>query len=294
MLTIIIVNFNTGELLCHCLASVLSSQLELQLFLVDNGSSDGSLQQVQQQFGCDSRVTIIENGTNLGFARANNIVLRQLPSECTYVLLLNPDCLVPPGTLERMTIFMNSHSQVGIAGCFIANPDGSEQRGCRRLIPTPENSFSEFIPRFFGSPKPVAGSFNLAGGSLPPQPVEVEAISGSFMFVRRLALEIVGELDQGYFLHCEDLDWCKRFALAGWKIFFVPDVKVIHHQGTCSRSRYLRVSWHKHCGMLRFYRKFYRADYGFAVFVLAVVFIWLRFVMAISVAFLTSWLDREN
>ena len=105
----------------------------------------------------------------------------------------------------------------------------------------------------------------------------MEAISGALMLVSREAVNDVGLWDEEYFLHCEDLDWCERFRLKGWKILFVPDAPVIHYKGTCSRSRPIFVEWHKHKGMLRFYRKFFRDKYPAVVMWLVGLGVWLRF-----------------
>jgi GT2 family glycosyltransferase len=112
---------------------------------------------------------------------------------------------------------------------------------------------------------------------LPEKPVYKEAISGAFMLVRRSAMEDVGLMDEGYFLHCEDLDWCMRFRQKGWKILFVPDVEVIHAKGVCSHPRPVRVEWHKHKGMVRFYRKFFRHQYPFLLMWCVIGAVWLRF-----------------
>jgi hypothetical protein len=99
------------------------------------------------------------------------------------------------------------------------------------------------------------------------------------MLVKREAMEDVGPWDEGYFLHCEDLDWCMRFRKKGWKILFAPDAKVIHHGGACSRSRPLFVEWHKHRGMIRFYRKFFRHQYPRSMWMLVAFGVWFRFVL---------------
>jgi len=119
--------------------------------------------------------------------------------------------------------------------------------------------------------------FYLHKKPLPSQPIEVEAISGACMLVKREAIEDVGQWDEGYFLHCEDLDWCMRFRQKGWKIMFVPDAKVAHDKGTCSRSRPIFVEWHKHKGMMRFYRKFFRHQYPGVLMWLVAAGVWLRF-----------------
>jgi hypothetical protein len=105
----------------------------------------------------------------------------------------------------------------------------------------------------------------------------VEAISGAFMFVRREALEQVGPLDEGYFLHCEDLDWCMRFQQAGWQVLFVPDVEVTHYKGHSSKHQPIKILWHMHRGMVRFYRKFFRARYPLPLMWLVVAGVWVRF-----------------
>jgi GT2 family glycosyltransferase len=97
------------------------------------------------------------------------------------------------------------------------------------------------------------------------------------MLVRRSALNDVGALDEGYFLHCEDLDWCMRFGQKGWKVVFVPGASVVHDQGTCSRSRPIFVEWHKHRGMMRFYRKFFRTQYSSALLGLVAFGVWVHF-----------------
>ena len=119
--------------------------------------------------------------------------------------------------------------------------------------------------------------FHLDKQPLPHAPIEVEAISGALMLVRREAINDVGPWDENYFLHCEDLDWCMRFKQKNWKIVFVPDAPVTHFQGTCSRARPFFVAWHKHKGMLRFYRKFFRHQYPRALMGLVTFAIWLRF-----------------
>jgi GT2 family glycosyltransferase len=142
-----------------------------------------------------------------------------------------------------------------MAGCLVLNEDGTEQRGCRRNIPDPKRSLYRFtgLSRWF--PEHFA-DFNAVGTALPDAPTPVEAISGAFMLVRRDAFEAVGGWDEGYFLHCEDLDLCQRFRDHGHDILFVPAARAVHIQGTSSKGRPIRVEWHKHQGMWRFYRKF--------------------------------------
>jgi hypothetical protein len=275
-LTVIVVNFNAGELLAECVGAVLGSSVRTQVLVSDNGSTDGSIRAVRARFGADPRLTLVENGENLGFAAGNNRVLGR--AEAPYLLFLNPDCIVGPETLSRMLAFMETTPDAGMAGCIIRDPDGSEQVASRRAIPDPWIGLVRVLHLDRIWPRLTrAHRLNLTDRPLPDRPVPVEAISGSFMLVRRAALDQVGPLDEGYFLHCEDLDWFLRFARAGWGIYLVPDVEVVHHKGACSTGRPLRVEWHKHKGMARFFGKFQAGDHSLPFRALVWVGIWGHF-----------------
>ena len=275
-IAVIIVNYNSGALLAETVASVARSTLDLDIFVSDNGSVDGSVERLRNAMAGAGNLHIIENAANLGFAAGNNVVLPRTQGD--YLLFLNPDCPIEPDTIERMLDAMNAHANIGMAGCLIRNIDGSEQPGCRRFIPKPWNALMRVVnlARIFPS-NPLFRDFNLTGTPLPAQAVDMEAISGAFMLVRRSALEKVGPLDPGYFLHCEDLDWCMRFTQAGYRILFVPDVVVTHVKGACSVNRPIFVEWHKHKGMARFYRKFFRDSYPAPLLWLVYIAIWARF-----------------
>lgn len=276
-LAVIIVNYNAGALLAETVASVARSTIPVDIFVADNGSTDGSVDGLRKTIGGAANVHIIENGANLGFAGGNNAALPHTRGD--WLLFLNPDCRVEPDTLARMrAAAMEAEPDVGMAGCLIRNVDGSEQPGCRRFIPRPWNALMRVanLGRFFPG-HPLFRDFNLTGTPLPDRPVDMEAISGAFMLVRRSALEKVGPLDPGYFLHCEDLDWCMRFTQAGYRILFVPDVVVTHVKGGCSVNRPIFVEWHKHKGMVRFYRKFFRDRYPAPLLWLVYLAVWARF-----------------
>jgi GT2 family glycosyltransferase len=227
-----------------------------------------------------SRLIIIYNKANLGFAKACNIALAA-DGESDYVLFLNPDCLIDKEALETLLVCMESSPQTGMAGPLILNPDGTEQAGGRRFVPTPWRCFVQVfgLVRFRERYPRLFSDFLLNSQPLPAGPVEVEAISGSCMLARRDALLDIGHLDDGYFLHCEDLDYCMRLRQRGWKIMFVPDARVVHHQGTCSKTRPIFVAWHKHKGIMRFYRKFFRHQYPGVLLWIVGVCVWLRFTM---------------
>jgi GT2 family glycosyltransferase len=275
-LSVVIVNYNAGALLERCLLAIFASDYPAiaQVIVSDNGSSDGSLGAIRDLAKTEARITIIENGANIGFAAANNRALLLVSG--AYVLFLNPDCVVEPTTISRTVATMDLHPEAGMAGCLVQNRDGSEQRGCRRKLPTPASALARVFQ--FDRLFPGRGyGFDLTGTPLPTEPVVVEAISGAFMLVRKCALDAVGALDEGYFLHCEDLDWCMRFNRAGWKILFVPGAKAMHVQGASGDSAPVGVELHKHRGMLRYYKKFHRDHYPLPLFWLVTAGVWLRF-----------------
>jgi GT2 family glycosyltransferase len=274
--SVVIVNYNGGALLTECVRSVLQSSVLLKVFVSDNGSHDESIAYLRSALGNHPLLEIKENHRNLGFAKGNNVALPQCGGD--YLLFLNPDCIVKPDTLEQMIEVMEQHPEAGMAGCLLVNPDGTEQVGCRRFVPTPWRSMVRVLrlsqlvknhPRF--------QPFTMKGLPLPDVAVPIEAISGAFMLVRREALVAVGPMDENYFLHCEDLDWCMRFRQAGWKILFVPHVRSVHWKGLSSKAHPVAVEFHKHRGMVRFYNKFFRHQYPGGLMVLVIAAVCLRF-----------------
>ena len=273
--SLILVNYNAGPLLTEAVGAALASSVPVEVIVSDNGSRDDSLERLRQVHGGDARLRILENGANLGFAAANN---RALPlARAERLLFLNPDCLVAPDTLERLIAILDARPEVGMIGCLVCDPDGAEQVACRRAIPDPWIALRRLLHLDRLNPAGEGRRLDQRHQPLPTVPVEVEAISGSFMLTTRRALERVGPLDEGYFLHCEDLDWFVRFHEAGLKILFVPDVRVIHHKGACSTGDPLAVERHKHRGMVRFFRKHQARRHSRAFGWLVVVGIWMHF-----------------
>ena len=219
---------------------------------------------------------LLRSESNVGFARGVNIGLRRALGR--FVVILNPDCFVAPSTLREMMDTMRSRPDVGLAGCLLLNEDGSEQAGCRRYIPTPWRALMRVLHlrRLFGARRRF-DDFIMSREPLPAGPIEVEALSGALMMVRRESLQSVGMLDEAYFMHCEDLDWCVRFRNAGWRVLFMPNAKATHVKGASSSSRPMRVEFHKHAGMIRFYRLHLRKRYGGALMWAVVVSVWVRF-----------------
>ena len=279
-------------LLTDSVKAVLASSEPVKVVVSDNGSTDGSIEHLRRMFGRRPQLVITENGENLGFAKGNNVALPMTEGE--HILFLNPDCVIEPETIAKMMGLMERIPGAGMAGCLIRNLDGSEQAGCRRTVPTPYRTSVRTLGLDKLFPENTRfQSFVLKDTPLPDGPVDIEALSGAFMFVRRQALEDVGPLDEGYFMHCEDLDWCMRFREKGWRIMFDPTHDVTHAQGACSIGRPFRVLWYKHRGMVRFYHKFFRSRYSSGLTYAVMAAVWVRFAVIFLILFFSKKSARK-
>lgn len=279
--SVVIVNHDAGRLLADCLDAALAQAR--QVILVDNASVPGPFEAVAGRFARNPRLRIIRSKDNTGFATGCNMGAAHAVEPA--ILFLNPDCILRDGALAALMQALDSDDRVGMVGGLLTDVDGNEQGGARRSVPTPWRSFV----RGFGlnrlawlSPR-LFSDFYLHREPLPSTPVDVEAVSGALALVSRQAFVDAGPWDEGFFLHCEDLDLCLRFRQAGWRVLFAPDAPAIHHRGRCGRARPLAVEWHKHCGMIRFYRKHFRRSYPAGLFGLVVAGVWLRFMTVAAV-----------
>lgn len=257
-LSIIIVNYNAGDWLVRSVESALKFSTA-QVYVVDNASSDDSMQKLAVSHKDQKRLTMINNTDNVGFAAANNQVLKII--ETDYALLMNPDCELNKDTLPKMLAAFKQYPKLGLASCVILNEDGSVQTTCRRKFPTPWSAFVRMAQLHRLFPEKFE-DFDMGKQPMPKKLEFIEAVSGAFMLVNMKALLDIGLLDEGYFMHCEDLDWCKRFELKGWNVGFEPGVSVLHAKGVSSKSRPIGVLWTLHKGMLRFFNKFYKRQYS--------------------------------
>ena len=273
--TVVIVNHNAGQVLIDCLRAALSQASEV--VLVDNASRPDNFEPLIAPFESHPRLHLIRSAQNRGFAVGCNLGAEL--STQPLVLFLNPDCVVGEESLARLCAAIQEQPRAGMAGGLLTYPDGGEQGGGRRAVPTPWRSFvrafglarlSQRWPKLFND-------FHLHCQPLPDAPIQVEAISGACMLVKREAIDDFGLMDEGYFLHCEDLDLCMRARAHGWQILFVPDAPIVHHKGGCSHERPIFVEWHKHRGMVRFYRKHFRHQYPAGLMELVTIGVWFRF-----------------
>lgn len=231
-LTVVILSYNTKELLRNLLHSLeeVRGEVDFDVIIPDNGSSDGSPEMVEKEFGWVKEVVRI--GKNVGFAAGNNKVLRRVSSE--YVLLLNPDTLVLKNTLKRVYDYIRENKDVGAVTCRVELPDGRLDYSCHRGFPTPWNAFCYFsgLSRLFPKVRLFSG-YTLTYQNLD-EVHEIDALTGAFAFIRTKAGKEVGWFDEDYFWNGEDLDFCYKLKSAGWKIVYIPDVKIIHFKGSAS------------------------------------------------------------
>ena len=232
-LSVVIVSYNVSSFLDQALTTLEDSArgIEHEIFVVDNASSDDSVAMVKSKHPSAS---VIENKDNVGFARANNQALKKVSGR--FVLLLNPDTVLRQDTLKTMIDFFESNPETGTAGCKVINPDGSLQLACRRGFPTPGVAFFKMVGLSNLFPKSKTfGAYNLT--YLDPDAVaEVDAVSGSFLMLKREVLDTVGFLDEDFFMYGEDLDFCYRIKQAGWKIHYVPLTEIIHFKGESTKT----------------------------------------------------------
>jgi GT2 family glycosyltransferase len=259
-LAIVIVNYNTCDLLRACLSSLRdgAAQCNPIIWVVDNASRDQSAAMVQAEF---AHVQLIVNPQNGGFAYANNIAIRRILADPAgvpeYVLVLNPDTETPPGALDALVDYMDRHPAVGAAGPQLILPDGSLDLACRRSFPTPEVSLYRMLglARLFPqSPRFARYNMTYLDRSIE---TEVDAIVGACMLVRVSVVREVGLLDETYFMYGEDLDWAYRIKQYGWRIMYVADVIVYHHKRASSSQRPFSSIRNFYDAMRIFYRKYY-------------------------------------
>lgn len=271
-LGIVIVNWNTRDLLHRCLETVFASEgdFSYRVVVVDNASDDDSAGMIKRDF---PQVELIANRENVGYPRANNIGLRALgfrgardvaESAPRYALLLNPDTETPPQALWNMIQFMDSRPDIGVAGPKLVLNDGSLDKACRRGFPTPVVSFYHYsgLAKLFPRSRRF-GRYNMTFAD-EDQDLEVDSVVGAYMQARKEAIEAVGLLDEAFFMYGEDLDWAFRIKQAGYKVWYHAAVTVRHVKRAASRQS-PKAQFEFWRAMLIFYRKHYRRGAIFPV-----------------------------
>lgn len=229
-LSIVIVSWNTKQILENCLHSVYeqTKDIDFEVIVVDNDSSDFSAEMIEQQF---PQVILVKSPKNVGFAAGNNLGFLECTGE--YVLLLNSDTIVLAGALQKTIFYAKTRPEYGVISCKVLNEDFTLQANCS-MLPSNINfslqvfGLNKIFPknRFFGRSDMTWWDYS--------NERDVEVLKGCFMLVTKSALDKVGGLDERFFMYCEEIDWCMRFAQAGWKLGFYPQAEIIHLGGSSS------------------------------------------------------------
>ncbi len=276
--SVIIVSYHTGPTLWLAIASVLQQPECLEVIVVDNGNLPGEKERLRALTVREPRVKLLSGHGNVGFGKGNNLGVAQAAGD--HVLLLNPDSMLPAGALAALFLEVERYPENTLAGCYLINPDGSEQRGGRRALLTPLNGISESLGlnRFLKK----SDNLNYHTIPMPEETHEVPAISGAFMFLSRSFYQRLRGFDEGYFLHMEDMDFCYRVHQAGGKVICVPGVKVIHFRSTSDVTSSF-IEKHKAKGFVRYLQKHFATQHSpiFLKVVKAGIFLrlWLKIVM---------------
>ncbi|MAT99399.1 MAG: glycosyl transferase [Anaerolineaceae bacterium] len=280
-LSIVIVSWNTRDLLEACLNSVYAFPPDqpFEVWVVDNQSKDDTVAMVQEQF---PQVELIASEENLGFAGGNNRAIPHCQGE--YVLLLNPDTEVKPDALNALVAFMDAHPEAGAAGSRLLNGDGTLQPSCH---PRPTLS-REFWRMFYLDAVVPYGSYDMSKWDVD-QPREVDVLMGASLLVRKTVLDTVGLLDEGYFMYSEEVDLCFRLQKAGWKLFWVPQSQVIHYWGQSAKQVLAEMFLQLYRGKLRFFRK----HYGWLTVALYKVVLGLAAILRLALSPLV-WLRKSD
>lgn len=252
---VVIVAADSGPLLRQCVASVLASASAVEIVLVDNASSDGEVERVLEDHVGDTRLRVLRNPSNVGFGTACNRGAATCDGDI--VVFLNPDCVIGPDVLSALRSVLDTRGDIGLVGCEVCQPDGRPARGNRRRDPTLMRALSTLTglarwearwPRWAGVEMPLP--------AVSSDPELIEAVSGACMAMPRKLFVGLGGFDEGYFLHAEDLDLCRRVRDAGLAVAVAHSIRLVHAQGSSSRHRPLFVARHKHDGMWRYFNKF--------------------------------------
>jgi N-acetylglucosaminyl-diphospho-decaprenol L-rhamnosyltransferase len=247
-LSVIVVNWNTCKLLNACLQSVESDRhdLAVDVFVVDNGSSDGSADLVRERFPA---VLLIANTSNRGYAAANNQAVERAPGR--YLLLLNSDAELEPAALRTLVAYADDHPEAGVIGPKLLNPDGSLQPSGGRF-PTPASTVASLLGlnRLTGRPRyGTRRDYEV--------PAEVDEVSGAAMLIRRSVIDQIGGLDEGFAWGYEDIDFCLRARQAGWRVHYVPAARVVHQWGASQRLAPASTILKAIAGRRRYFKKHY-------------------------------------
>jgi len=245
--SIIIVNWNTRELLSQCLQSIYASRTtkEIEVWVVDNGSTDGSVEMVRENF---PQVEITVNEKNVGFAHANNQAIKRSSGDT--VMLLNPDTVVDRDAIENLLHFLEVHSDAGVVGPRLLNPDRSLQESA---YPEP-TLFREFWRMFHLDRFNSYAEYPMEKWS-HAQAMQVDVLMGACMLIRRKIFDQVGLMDEDFFIYSEEVDLCTRIRDYGWRLFWYPEAAVVHYGGQSTQQVQQEMFLQLYQGKIQYFRK---------------------------------------
>lgn len=271
-LSIVIISYNTKDLTSECVESIkrnVSAKISYEIIVVDNDSKDGSVELLENKF---PDILVIASKENLGFAKANNVGIKR--SVGRYVLCLNSDTVVYPGVLEYMVSFMDEHKSAGASTCKLEMLNGEIDDASHRGFPTPWNAITHFsgLSKVFPHSKLFSGYWQ--GWKDLSKIHQIDVLAGAFMLIRREAGDQVDWWDEDYFFYGEDVDFCYQLGQKGWRIYYVPTVKILHYKGasggikkasqeitTATKETKRRVTKARFNAMRIFYKKHYVKKY---------------------------------
>ena len=287
LLSIIIVNWNTRDLLRRCLRSVFeqTKNIDFEVFVVDNASSDQSADMVRREF---PQVLLIVSDINLGFGKGNNMALQYAKGE--FILFLNPDTEVLDRAIEKTVRFMQGDKQIGIVGCRIVNADLSLQPSCRKFPTVISQALillklHNFFPQFKSLREYHMLDFDYSRIS------EVDQVMGAFLMIPKDVLDKVGTFDERYWILFEEVDLCKRVKSAGYKIIFYPDAQILHEKGASfKQQKALKRQLNFNSSLLKYFKK----NHSFASYFVLLLLQPISLLLATTVQFLYYFNIRFN
>jgi len=274
--SVIIVSYWTGPLLSRCIASVIPQRDVCEIILVDNGNWAHEIQRACAVSPEGSvPIKLISGHGNIGFAAGCNLGAEAADGD--HLLILNPDAALPPGGLARLIEEGRALPRPWVIGPRLLDPDGGEQAGGRRSVLTPWLAVVEMLQLYKWAPRhPYFRRFNYHKDPCPDKITPVPVISGACMFLPKADYHAIAGMDEGYFLHVEDIDFCLRFGEAGGGVYFAPDVAVIHNKSS-SRAHPVAVERRKAQSLVRYFWTHFRDPYPWAFLMLATVGVWVAF-----------------
>ncbi len=291
-ISVVFVTYHTGTPLFPALEKILDQKEVGQIVVVNNGNPEDVERELINIAEEDARVTLISGQGNVGFAKGCNLGVYH--AICDVLLFLNPDGFIPSGGISRFLEDAASFDGPWLVGGRLLESSGEEQPGSRREELTPLRALGEALGfhRLFPD-SALAFKFNLHCESLPSQTIEVPVISGACMMLPKKDYWAIGGMDEDYFLHVEDIDFCHRFRKAGGKVYFCPHVSIVHHKSTSDAPK-IFVEWHKTKGFWTYFRKHFKGAYPPGFLGLVNIGIFSRFLMVAGKSFLGGAVQKVS